>query len=651
MSELWVAAVGVVGAAAVTGYATQAGANAAGRGSSSGGRNLANEVGGINAQLGGATGDPSANALNGLQTVVGGNIDVPAFLAQHPEFQEGYDNNAGNDQAAWLRRAINDATYLDQSSIPRTGGIGTLQNTLNTQNRQGNMTDVANMAGQYSDILHSTNAGFYGTANAYNSEAFAPVAPGEAQNAATANALRGYASPLSGALNSQAVGMARPLQSWGGRTATSQPSAATAAAPTATTNPSAPQVSPEGPGSLPVDGRDPAVPAPTQGPNSDQNAMATTNSVNPGSVTPTRTTPSDTGVDMVGNPTNNPTSTTASPSDPNYWGGSALGFSDLQNQQNRIGMDLLQQGGNLSESDLRNVQQSSRAGFAARGLDATNASVVDETMNTDAARRARLIQNLSTAQGIQNQGLAETTNQQNFGLNVNQQNLYAQSLQNTALNQSAQLTEQQRQSRMNAMSDAARIQAMGNLDPYSAIINGTNPNNLNSAMGLYGQVNPSANALYGYGSDLNNTNYNAQAAANISGANNQAALYGAGIGALGRVGGAYLGNQGGTPPGQYQSSVTYGGFYDPSAYDASANGAYNDMLNSGGYGCWVAREVFGKDNPEWVQFREAMLKKMPQSFVDFYQEHGPEIAQQISEMPEVKEFIKGLMRQIKQEAS
>lgn len=662
MSELWVAAVGAVGAAVVTGYATQAGANAAGHGGAPAARNLGNEIGSINQQLGGATGDPSANSLNGLQTIVGGNIDVPAFLQQHPEFQEGYDNNEGHDQAAWLRSAINNATYLDQSTIPRTGGIGTLQNTLNSQNRAGNLLDAANGAGAYNQIIRQANPEYYAALANYNTAANAPVVPGDAQVAAQANALRGYSSPLSGALNTQAMGMARPLQSWGGTTGTPPPppptggfrsggytgngarnqpagivhrgeyvipapAVARIGLPTLNRmalpgyasgglvgggaiegDPSlggtvdgaggmgdfttsaggtdfgfmggsngnmgtAPGVSlgggtPTGnlsgdvinnpqspvPGKPAVDGGDGFTPPPLD---KDGNPMIATRGTTlastngSGDLTPTQGTTSDQGVNMTGNPgatTNTTTATTASGSDPNYWGGSALGFSDLQNQQNRIGMGLLQQGGNLSASDLRNVQQASRGGFAARGLDGTNASVVDETFNTDAARRARLLQNLSTAQGIQNQGLAETTNQQNFGLNLNSQYLQSQGLQNQALNQSAALAEQQREFQLQQQGNAANLYAGSRVDPYAAIIGGTNQNNLSNALGLYGQVNPSANALYGYGSDLNNTNYNAQAAANISGANNQAALYGAGINAAGRIGQSYFQNQGSTTP-------------------------------------------------------------------------------------------------------
>ncbi len=120
------------------------------------------------------------------------------------------------------------------------------------------------------------------------------------------------------------------------------------------------------------------------------------------------------------------------------------GPSALQQGQNFYGMQALMNGGNLSQSELRDVQQSSRAGFAARGLGATNASIVDEAFQTDAAKRQRLLQNLGIAQTAQNQGLAEQNQQQQFGLGVGSQLYgYGQLAQQAGLaNQGANLSGQ-----------------------------------------------------------------------------------------------------------------------------------------------------------------------------------------------------------------
>lgn len=267
------------------------------------------------------------------------------------------------------------------------------------------------------------------------------------------------------------------------------------------------------------------------------------------------------------------------------------GPGELQSQQNAIAKQLLLDGGNLSQSDLRNVQQASRGGFAARGLGGTNASVVDEVLQTDAAQRARLLQNIGIAQGVQNQGMNEQNLQQQFGLGVGAQNfgydqlglqgqqanqaanlqaqqlglqgqianqgfglnsfnanLASQTAQQGALQGLAGLSEQQRQAQLAAMQAATNAQAQGRIDPYAAILGGTN-DQLGALLGLYGQgQNQQSNllsSLLGYGQDLSNTNYNANAAANIAGYNQQAANNSSLIGAGTNLLGSYLGQQGG----------------------------------------------------------------------------------------------------------
>lgn len=56
--------------------------------------------------------------------------------------------------------------------------------------------------------------------------------------------------------------------------------------------------------------------------------------------------------------------------------------------------------------------------------------------------------------------------------------------------------------------------------------------------------------------------------------------------------------------------------------------------------CWVAREVYGIDNPKWTQFRDWMLTNASDEFVDAYIQHGPKIAEFISDKPELKNMIR-----------
>ena len=210
-----------------------------------------------------------------------------------------------------------------------------------------------------------------------------------------------------------------------------------------------------------------------------------------------------------------------------------LGPSGLQQQQNAIAQQLLANGGTLSPSELRNVQQSSRVGFASRGLGATNASVVDEAMQTDAAQRQRLAQNLGLAQQVQNQGMNEQAQQNALGVAASGQNynygqlgLSGYQNQLSALQNAAALAEEQRLAQLTAQQNA--LTSTKYLDPFSNILTtGTNqnlvPSALSSAGGVQNQLSSMFNPFPAYASDIYGTQYNAQAAANNANANNQAA--------------------------------------------------------------------------------------------------------------------------------
>ena len=59
--------------------------------------------------------------------------------------------------------------------------------------------------------------------------------------------------------------------------------------------------------------------------------------------------------------------------------------------------------------------------------------------------------------------------------------------------------------------------------------------------------------------------------------------------------------------------------------------------------CWVAREVYGIDNPKWLQFREWMLTKASDNLRNFYIEYGERIAESIRNKPRIKEIIRKWM--------
>lgn len=56
--------------------------------------------------------------------------------------------------------------------------------------------------------------------------------------------------------------------------------------------------------------------------------------------------------------------------------------------------------------------------------------------------------------------------------------------------------------------------------------------------------------------------------------------------------------------------------------------------------CWVAREVYGADNPKWLNFREWMLNHSPKWFRNLYIKYGERFAAWVSDKPRIKSFIR-----------
>jgi hypothetical protein len=214
-------------------------------------------------------------------------------------------------------------------------------------------------------------------------------------------------------------------------------------------------------------------------------------------------------------------------------------------------------GGTLSPSELRNVQQASRAGFAARGLDYTNASVADEATQTDAANRARLLQRMGLASGV-------------VGANQAQQsinNAFTTNLLGQANNSLA----------------ASNQQTRAQFDPFN-----------------------------NYGMDLANTNYNAAQAKLIAASNQEAAMKMAQMNAA-------------------------------AGKDAATTSAIGNIFGSWLGRCWVAREVFGIENPMWMEFRHWLDFEAPHWLWVAYSKHGEKFAKFLHRYPFLKPTIRRWM--------
>lgn len=59
--------------------------------------------------------------------------------------------------------------------------------------------------------------------------------------------------------------------------------------------------------------------------------------------------------------------------------------------------------------------------------------------------------------------------------------------------------------------------------------------------------------------------------------------------------------------------------------------------------CWVAREVYGADNPRWKEFREWVLNEAPDGLREAYIKDGERFASMIHNEPAFKDIVRGLM--------
>jgi hypothetical protein len=103
---------------------------------------------------------------------------------------------------------------------------------------------------------------------------------------------------------------------------------------------------------------------------------------------------------------------------------------------------------------------------------------------------------------------------------------------------------------------------------------------------------------------------------------------------------------------QNAQASMYGSQVDALSRVAAANSLPN-YLNAGanlisgiapkGLVCWVAREVYGEDNPKWLQFREWILTKASDNLRNFYIKYGERIAESIRNKPKIKSIIRKWM--------
>jgi len=72
-------------------------------------------------------------------------------------------------------------------------------------------------------------------------------------------------------------------------------------------------------------------------------------------------------------------------------------------------------------------------------------------------------------------------------------------------------------------------------------------------------------------------------------------------------------------------------------------GLFNYLALGASMMCWVAREVYGPENPAWLEFREWMLNSAPAWLRKAYIKHGPRWAEWVNRNPWSKRILRPLM--------
>lgn len=102
---------------------------------------------------------------------------------------------------------------------------------------------------------------------------------------------------------------------------------------------------------------------------------------------------------------------------------------------------------------------------------------------------------------------------------------------------------------------------------------------------------------------------------------------------LGGIASLFANNGGGTTIGSSGATGTITGSGGAPTSDV-------DTTSFGSMFCWVAREVYGENNPKWRQFRTWMLECAPKWFFNLYKAHGEKFAAWLKGRETIKNIIR-----------
>ena len=242
--------------------------------------------------------------------------------------------------------------------------------------------------------------------------------------------------------------------------------------------------------------------------------------------------------------------------------------------------DELALGGELSDRERRNVEQASRSAMTARGRGRDFSAIVDEVASNDMYTRQR----------------------------QNERRMFA--------GQAIGLADQGRQMDQAFAAQRIGLEQATSADPFLALTGRASGASVGAGQNLYGN----AAAGIGAGPTLFNPAQGAEFMANQSAMinNYNAAIYGADQARSGAIIGGALGAVG------------------------SLGGGIAQGMGAAA-GCWVAREVYGLNNPKWMIFRHWMLFLSPFWFKAIYLNFGERFAKFIKNKPRLKARIRAWM--------
>jgi hypothetical protein len=333
-------------------------------------------------------------------------------------------------------------------------------------------------------------------------------------------------------------------------------------------------------------------------------------------------------------------------------GAGALGGQLLSSAQSRLANN-----GQLSEEELRNASQGARGAFAARGLGVGSGAAAAEILNRSAFSRQRMNEDAAFAANVQAQDLSRRQ------ANTGARNQFA--LANQGVGMQAQLANQSRDQAMNQQRMAAQqSNQAANMNQLAAnrdfLMNANTAGiNSNITRGNYaGAMLGNTANIYGQGGGA----YQNAAQLGFGGANALVNLdpYQRALGTGVQLGSGILGQTGQMIGNTYNQALGMAGnvssfntnmqasMYNSALNNNAATSAANNAMwgqiagsaigavgkiGSAAAMCWVAREVYGEENPAWMEFRDWLLTRGSYRRVSRYAANGPRIAEYISTRP------------------